>query len=278
MFRSVFVALACLACLACQARDSGSPVVIEASGLSMTQAEFERLVDGDARLRATLARPDGKAALGREFGKAFALEAEARRRKLDQSPEVQLKVRNYTMQLLGYQLLASLRAAYLKDEAALTRHYEAKRSAFEEPRVRTILVRVKGSAVAARPGTRELSEAEARAKAEALRAKLAGGADFTALAKEESDDTGSRDAGGDIGFVARGATDARFEELAYSLPVGAVSDVIRTEFGFQILRVEERRVRPLESVKEVLANELAHKDMEALSEKGYKLNDAFFGK
>jgi hypothetical protein len=253
-------------------------VVIEASGLSMTQAEFERLVDGDERLRTTLARPAGKAALGREFGKAFALEAEARRRKLDQSPDVQLKVRNYTMKLLGYELLVSLRAGYLKDEAALTRHYEAKRSAFEEPRVRTILVRVKGSAVAARPGARELSEAEAQAKAEALRAKLAGGADFAALAKEESDDTGSRDAGGDIGFVARGATDARFEELAYSLPVGAVSDVIRTEFGFQILRVEERRVQPLEAVKEILANELAHKDMEALSEKGYKLNDAFFGK
>ncbi len=278
MFRSVFVALACLACLACGARDSGSPVVIEASGLSMTQAEFEKLVEGNESLRATLARPAGKAALGREFGRAFALEAEARRRKLDQSPGVQLKVRNYTMQLLGYELLVSLRAGYLKDQEALARHYEAKRSAFEEPRVRTILVRVKGSAAAARPGTRELSEAEARAKAEALRAKLAGGADFAALAKEESDDNGSRDAGGDIGFVTRGSTDARLEELAYSLPVGALSDVIRTELGFQILRVEERRALPLESVKEVIANELAHKDMEALSEKGYKLNDAFFGK
>ena len=72
-----------------------------------------------------------------------ALEAEARRRHLDSDPVVQLKIRNYTQQLLANELLVSLRKGYLKDDAALTKQYEANKNSYAQPRVRQILVRAR---------------------------------------------------------------------------------------------------------------------------------------
>ena len=278
MICRMFVLLTAIGCLALHGQIPESAPVIEAGGLSITKAEFEQMLKGDPRFEAAFAQPAAKRALGLEFGKAFALEAEARRRKLEQSSAVQLKIRNYTQQLLGNELLVSLREEYLKEESALKRHYESSPTAFAQPRVRQVLVRFKGSQVAPRPGLRELSKDEARAKATVLRAKLAAGADFAALAKTESDDSGSRDNGGELGFLLRGGTGANFEAAAFSLPVGKLSDVVQTEYGFHILRVEERRPMPFDSVKASLANELAHRDMEAFLLKGYKLNEAYFGK
>lgn len=278
MIRRMSVLLIALGCLALHGQVGESAPVIEASGLSITKAEFEQMLKGDPRFQAAFAQPAAKRALGAEFGKAFALEAEARRRKLEQSSAVQLKIRNYTQQLLGNELLVSLREGYLKDESALKRHYESRSTFFAQPRVRQLLVRFKGSQVAPRPGLRELSKDEARAKAAGLRVKLAAGADFAALAKAESDDTGSRETGGELGFLLRGSTGANVEAAAFSLPVGKLSDVVQTEYGFHILRVEERRPMPFDSVKAALANELAHNDMNAIIKNGYKLNEAYFGK
>jgi len=278
MISRMSVLLTALGCLALHGQVTESAPVIEASGLSITKAEFELMLKGDPRFQAAFAQPAAKRALGMDFGKAFALEAEARRRKLEQSSAVQLKIRNYTQQLLGNELLVNLRQGYLQDEAALKRHYESSPNAFAQPRLRQLLVRFKGSQVAARPGLRELSKEEARAKATGLRAKLAAGADFAALAKTESDDTGSREKGGEMGFLLRGGTGANFEAAAFSLPVGKLSDVVQTEYGFHILRVEERRPMPFDSVKASLANELAHRDMQAIIKDGYKLNEAYFGK
>ena len=278
MIRRMSVLLIALGCLALHGQVGESAPVIEASGLSITKAEFEQMLKGDPRFQAAFAQPAAKRALGAEFGKAFALEAEARRRKLEQSSAVQLKIRNYTQQLLGNELLVSLREGYLKDESALKRHYESRSTFFAQPRVRQLLVRFKGSQVAPRPGLRELSKDEARAKAAGLRAKLAAGADFAALAKAESDDTGSRETGGELGFLLRGSTGANVEAAAFSLPIGKLSDVVQTEYGFHILRVEERRPMPFDSVKAALANELAHNDMNAIIKNGYKLNEAYFGK
>ena len=110
-----------------------------------------------------------------------------------------------------------------------------------------------------------------------MHARLAGGADFAALARAESDDLGSLKSGGDIGFVPRGATAAEFEAAAYSLPIGQLSKVVRTEYGFHIIRVEERQALAYEAVKANIANDLAHRDLDAIILNGYKLNTAYFG-
>lgn len=250
--------------------------VIEAGGQSMSKAEFEMLLSGDSRYVGFAGQPSGRKALATSFARALALEAEARKRKLDQSPAVQLKIRHAVQQLLAYELTLKLRSDFSKDERKLAAHYEQNKTFFSQPRVRQIMVRAKGSEVALRPGERELSIDEARAKAVSLRAKLAAGADFAMLAKAESDDLGSRNQGGEMGFVLRGATGANFEAAAFALPVGGLSEVIQTDQGFHILRVEERQAPPLSAVKSMVANDLAHREIDAIIAAGFKLNDAYF--
>lgn len=249
--------------------------VIEANGAVMTKFEFEQLLASDRRYAGAAAVPEGRKSLAVSFGKALGLEAEARRRKLDQDPTIAAKIRHATHQILAFELLTKLRRDYLRDEGRLLALYEQNKTAYEQPRVRQILVRFKGSEIALRPGAKDLTVDQARAKAVALRAKLAGGADFAALAKAESDDLGSRDRGGDMGFIVRGVMSGGFETAAYALPLNKLSEVIQSEQGFHIIRVEERQPLPLANVKAVIANELAHKEAEALMAT-YKLNDAYF--
>ncbi len=185
------------------------------------------------------------------------------------------KIRHATHQILAFELVSKLRRDYLKDEARLLAVYEQNKSGYEQPKVRHILIRTKGSPLALRPGAKDLSVDEARAKATSLRARLLAGADFSALAKAESDDLGSRAKGGDMGFIVRGVTGAAFETAAYGLPLNRLSEVLQTEQGFHVLRVEDRQPLPLNTVKPVIANELAHKEAEAIMA-SFKLNDAYF--
>ena len=277
MIRCIAIPLALLCSLAAHAQLSDNTPIIEASGLSITKGEFEQMLAGDARLARARAEPAARLALGNEMGRAFAMEAEARSRKLDQLPAVQLRIRNFENQVLANQLLLSLRSDYLKDDAGLAAAYEKNKQSFQEPRVRQILVRVKGSEVALRKGQQDLTLGQARAKAENLLSRLAKGADFAALAKAESDDVGSIQSGGDIGFVVKGSTEAAFEDLAFNLPIGKVSQAIQTRYGLHIIRVEERRAMALTAVKAALANEMAHKEMDRIIQDGYKINQAYFG-
>ena len=79
-----------------------------------------------------------------------------------------------------------------------------------------------------------------RSLAQSVLDELRGGADFAAAAAEHSEDDGTAEAGGDLGFFPRGQMMSPFEEAAFSLPVGELSDLVRTELGLHILRVEER--------------------------------------
>ena len=91
----------------------------------------------------------------------------------------------------------------------------------------------------------------ARKKAESIREEALHGKDFGELAKKYSEDSGSKDRGGDLGFISRGQVIPQIEEEAFSLKAGAISKVIETRFGFHILKADEwqeARVDPLEKV------------------------------
>ena len=88
---------------------------------------------------------------------------------------------------------------------------------------------------------------------------LRGGADFAAAAAEHSEDDGTAEAGGDLGFFPRGRMMPPLEEAAFSLPIGELSDPVRTELGFHILRVQERMeagIKPLEEARQEVIDAL----------------------
>lgn len=79
----------------------------------------------------------------------------------------------------------------------------------------------------------------AKEKIEQLAAQIRGGADFAEVARASSDDIGSKQAGGDLGWVRRGMMTASFEEALYALPQGQVSEPVETEFGWHLIKVDE---------------------------------------
>lgn len=102
-------------------------------------------------------------------------------------------------------------------------------------------------------------EAEVRAQAEALLAQVRGGADFAALAREHSQDVASASRGGDLDFFGRGRMVPEFEAVAFSLEPGQVSDLVRTAYGFHIIKVTDKKagdVQPLDAVRATIAEQL----------------------
>lgn len=91
------------------------------------------------------------------------------------------------------------------------------------------------------PEASEEARAEAEALAEDLLQRIRDGEDFAQLARRYSDDPGSAELGGDLGWFRRGRMVQEFEDVAFSLPAGAVSQVVETEFGFHIIKVERTR-------------------------------------
>ncbi len=88
-------------------------------------------------------------------------------------------------------------------------------------------------------------------KAKEIADKVAKGGDFAALAKENSKDPGSKDDGGMLGYFGRGQMVPAFEEAAYRLKKGEVSSPVKSQFGFHIIKLEDRREKKLPTFDEV---------------------------
>lgn len=98
---------------------------------------------------------------------------------------------------------------------------------------------------------------EDEAKAKEIKAKLDAGEDFAELAKENSTDPGSAANGGDLDFFGQGAMVPEFEEAAYALEVGEISDPVQSQHGWHIIKVTEKKEKePLEEMREDLEYEI----------------------
>ncbi len=109
------------------------------------------------------------------------------------------------------------------------------------------------------------SDAEAKAKIEEIAQRLAAGEDFAKLAKEFSEDPGSAGEGGDLGFAGPGVYDPDFEDALYDLAQDQVSEPIRSEFGWHLIKllgIQSPEVPALESLKPELVRELKTQQVE----------------
>ncbi len=127
----------------------------------------------------------------------------------------------------------------------------------EQVRARHVLIRV---APEASPEAIAEAERRTRGALERLRA----GEDFATVAAELSDDVGSKATGGDLGFFRRGQMVKAFEDVAFASAPGELGEPVRSEFGFHLIRVEEKRpaqLRSYEEVREELAGEILGREM-----------------
>jgi peptidyl-prolyl cis-trans isomerase D len=110
----------------------------------------------------------------------------------------------------------------------------------EQVRARHILLNTAGK-----------DEAAVRKQAEAILAQVKGGADFAALAQKVSEDEGSKANGGDLGFFGRGRMVPEFENVAFAMEPGQISDLVKSQFGFHIIKVEEKRAETTQTLEQV---------------------------
>ena len=114
----------------------------------------------------------------------------------------------------------------------------------DQVKVRHILIKVDGNDPKA--------DAAAKAKAQDVLDQLHHGGNFADLAKKYSDDPGSKEQGGELGFLKHGATVPEFDQAAFSLQPGQTSGLVRSKYGYHIIQVEEKQTahtRPLSEVK-----------------------------
>jgi peptidyl-prolyl cis-trans isomerase C len=182
----------------------------------------------------------------------IVLSQAAEKQKLDDRPDVKHRLAFDRNRLLMEALLQDAGRAALSDEAEHKLYDEAVKQvkAEEEVHARHILV---------------VSEDEAKA----ILAQLKGGADFVALAKEKSKDPGSAESGGDLGYFTKEQMVPEFAEVAFKLDKGQLSDPVKTQFGWHIIKVEDKRIKPtptFEQVKPQIENYIAHRAQAELVE------------
>ncbi len=117
-------------------------------------------------------------------------------------------------------------------------YYETNRFMYQQPervKARQILVKLPADATAQQKG-------DAKARAEAIRKDIVeGNKDFAAVAKERSEDPGTKQAGGDLGWVDRGSLEPALADAVFALAPNNVSEPIETKLGFHVVKVEEKQ-------------------------------------
>jgi len=257
-------------------------VVITIGDEKVTAADFDKLIDAyPPQIRARI-RSIGRRQFADYIVNLRVMAQEAKHRKLDESPDFKSRLALQAEQLLAQDLYQQLVASSKPDEAAMRKYYDEHKSDYLEVKARQILIRAKGSPIPAPKDHKELTDAEALAKAQEIRSKLVGGGDFDALAKAESDDTATASKGGDLGMVGHGRLMAPVEKVAFSIPVGDISEPVKSPLGYHIIKVEQREERTFEQVRPELERKLegekVRQEMEDLKTAAHVvLNPEFFG-
>jgi peptidyl-prolyl cis-trans isomerase SurA len=169
-----------------------------------------------------------------------------------------IKNRSLTQQVLGREVYSRIQNAISGDE--VVKYYEAHKQQFDRPeevRIREILISTEGKDAAALPALEKKAQ-------EALQ-KAKGGQKFDELATTYSDGPTAKD-GGELGFFHRGKMIQEIDDVAFKLRRGQVSDIIKTKYGFVIIKVEEKHEAGIQKM-EVVDNEIRDHLFEAKAQK-----------
>ena len=246
-------------------------VVLTVHGKTYTRAEFEEIVkqqNSDPKVVADrLTTANG-------FARVQALAEEARRLKLDQDPAVVARLAIYTGALLNQALFNRVLAEVSKDESNARKRYETRQHIAEERHLRQILIRSTSS----KPVAGKLTPEQALRKLEEIRAKIVAGAKFDEMARMYSDDSRTKENGGDMALVRKPVLAQEFGDVAFQMKAGEVSKPVQTTYGYHLILVEKIVPPEFAAVRKSLEYEIARERIEAMVVSGIRMNPDYFGK
>lgn len=268
---------------AAPAAGSADPIVLNIGSLKVTKKEYEEFISAlPPQIQAEASGPN-KRKVAEQYAELRLMAEEARKRKIDQTPAVKAQLAFQLDQTLASILFRELQNEVKIDDAAMQTYYDAHKGEYEQVKAKHILIRFTGSRVPVREGMKEMSDSEALAKATEIKKKLEAGGDFAALAKSESDDTGTGAQGGDLGSFGRGQMVPEFETAAFAQPIGKVGDPVRSAFGYHLIVVDSRDAKSMADMKgeieKALRPDLAKKEIESIKKTNViSVDEGYFGK
>ncbi|HLG13625.1 MAG TPA: peptidylprolyl isomerase [Blastocatellia bacterium] len=243
-------------------------------------SDYTAFTESSPQVKQEAEGPRGES-LKRQFGEIKVIAERARKEGVGGDDATKLRVLIERSNILARAYVTDLRKdSKFVTDADIEEYYQAHQGEFEEVRARHILIRVgpeEGDEEGEQPQTKKaadkgpkaLTEDQARKKATSLLDRIRKGEDFAKLAGEFSDDPGSKVKGGllEVGgneFFAKGTMVPEFENAAFSLKPGEISDVVESQFGFHIIKVEERRTAPVSdaATRQKINNTVAQNKLE----------------
>jgi peptidyl-prolyl cis-trans isomerase C len=223
---------------------NGDSVIARVNGIDITQSDLA-LAEEDlgSEMQATPADAKREQLISYLADVIMVTQA-AEKKKVADNPDFKRRLAFLRNKLLmGYELQEEAKAA-VSDEAMQQTYQDAVKSMAgqEEVHARHILV-------------------ESEDEAKTILAELKGGADFAAVAKERSKDPGAA-AGGDLGYFSKEQMVPEFAEVAFKMYAGQLSNPVKTQFGWHIIKVEDRRTRKapeFEKVKDQIESYMMRK-------------------
>ena len=204
---------------------ASDPVIARVNGVDITQGDLA-LAEEDVGSEMQAASPEAKREnLISYLADIIMVTQAAEKKNLADNPDFKRRLAFLRNKLLmGYELQQEAKTA-LTDEALHQTYDEAVRSLAgqEEVRARHILV-------------------EGEDEAKAILEQLKGGADFATLAKEKSKDPGAAE-GGDLGYFTKDQMVPEFADVAFKMYPGQLSNPVKTQFGWHVIKVEDRRTK-----------------------------------
>ncbi len=249
MKKFALIALLALSLAACSKTDTGKaggPYLAKVNGVTITQADFERELDAlPDYARQLFSEPEGREKFLNEIVNKEVLYREALKKGLDKTPDFQKKVEDFRKLSLVSELFEKeVMAKAAVSDQEVKDYYDKHRDDF------TVTTEIKASHILVK------TEAEAQKVLERLKA----GEKFSDVAKAVSIDKGSAGNGGNLGYFKKGQMVPVFEKAAAALAVGAVSVPVKTEFGYHVILVTDKKKGPtldFERVHDVIRQKLA---------------------
>ncbi|HEX9459173.1 MAG TPA: peptidylprolyl isomerase [Thermoanaerobaculia bacterium] len=256
------------------------PVVITAGTITVRKSEFEAALKTLPAEYQSFAQGPGRKQFADDYLRMRLLANEGTKAGLQNDPDVVTQLNLMRENLVASAELKKIDSGISISDADVQKAYKDGAKDYEQVKARHILIAPKGSP-AAQAGKKELTDDEAKAKAEDLRKQIVAGASFDELAKKESDDVGSGARGGDLGSFSHGQMVPEFEEAAFKAKVGDVTPVVKTQFGYHIIKVEAHDSAPLEQVRPTIEKNLKqtklHAALDAMKDNAHPTYDeAYF--
>ena len=238
--------------------------------------EWNAFLEANPQFKANAQGQQGEG-IKKEFGQIKLLADRARKDGLDQDEATKVRMLIERSQALARAYVGDLQknADKLVTDADIEQYYNEHKDEFEEAKVRHILIGTKEEHSAddghghakddVDKAGKGLTKEQARQKAQGVLDRVRKGEDFAKLAQEFSDDPGSKDKGGLYDFFGRGSMVPEFDKASFTLKPGEISDLVETEYGYHIIKVEEQRTASLtdQATRQKIVEKLKQEKLES---------------